>query len=339
MTRALLTGSSGFIGYHVSRRLLADGFQVMGIDSLSDYYDPELKRQRQALLETDTRFSVINDRIEKPGILADIFKDYRPEVVIHLAAQAGVRHSISEPRSYLSSNINGSFELLEAARAVPPRHLLLASTSSVYGPNDNMPWQETDRADHPMSFYAATKKATESIAHSYAHLFGLRVTMFRFFTVYGPWGRPDMALFKFTRNILRGEPIDVYNHGQMMRDFTHVDDLTAAIRALIDAVPPQPDEREGDDTGLSPVAPWRVVNIGNAHPVPLDDLITAIEDATGRSAIRNMLPMQPGDVAATWADISTLTRLTGLAPQTDIRAGVRDFVDWYLKYYDGKGAD
>ena len=333
MRSALVTGCSGFIGFHAARRLLADGFRVAGIDNLSDYYDPGLKRRRQAILATDPGFSVVNDSIETPGLLAHMFRDHRPEIVLHLAAQAGVRHSIDQPRAYLTSNIAGTFELLEAARAVPPRHMLLASTSSVYGPNERMPWRETDRTDQPMSFYAATKKATEAMAHAYAHLYDLPVTMFRFFTVYGPWGRPDMALFKFTRAILRGEPIDVYNRGEMRRDFTHVDDLVAAIRGLIDAVP----SRGGE--AASPVAPWRVVNIGNAQPVMLEELIAAIEQATGRRAIRNPLPMQPGDVPATWADISTLRRLTGLSPGTDIRKGVRDFVDWYLRYHDGETAE
>ncbi|REG55898.1 NAD-dependent epimerase/dehydratase family protein (plasmid) [Paracoccus versutus] len=336
MRRALVTGCSGFIGFHLCRRLLADGFGVAGIDNLSDYYDPALKRQRQAILQADPTFSVVNDSIETPGLLERMFRDHRPEIVVHLAAQAGVRHSIDHPRAYLSSNIAGTFELLEAARAVPPRHMLLASTSSVYGPNDQMPWRETDPTDHPMSFYAATKKATEAMAHAYAHLYGLPVTMFRFFTVYGPWGRPDMALFRFTRAILRGEPIDVYNRGEMRRDFTHVDDLVAAIRALIDA-PPPPEGKERDE-GVSPVAPWRVVNIGNSHPVMLGELIAAVEQATGRYAIRNLLPMQPGDVPATWADTSALRRLTGLSPNTEIRKGVQDFVDWYLHYYHQNAA-
>ncbi|WJS87456.1 NAD-dependent epimerase/dehydratase family protein [Paracoccus sp. TOH] len=338
MRRALITGCSGFIGFHLCRRLLADGFSVAGIDNLSDYYDPALKRQRQAILEADPAFSVVNDSIETPGLLERMFRDHRPEIVVHLAAQAGVRHSIDQPRAYLSSNIVGTFELLEAARAMPPRHMLLASTSSVYGPNERMPWRETDRTDHPMSFYAATKKATEAMAHAYAHLYRLPVTMFRFFTVYGPWGRPDMALFKFTRAILRGEPIDVYNRGEMQRDFTHVDDLIAAIRGLIDAPPPEGDERDERDEDVSPVAPWRAVNIGNSHPVMLGELIAAVERATGRPAIRRLLPMQPGDVPATWADTSTLHRLTGLSPGTEIRKGVQDFVDWYLRHYDQKAA-
>ena len=332
---ALVTGSAGFIGYFTCRRLLADGFRVIGVDSLSDYYDPELKRRRQAGLLQNAGFVAINEPIETPGLLARIFADEQPDIVIHLAAQAGVRHSINHPRSYLESNLVGTFELLEAARAHPPQHMLLASTSSAYGANTEMPYRETMKADHQLSFYAATKKATEAIAHSYAHLFDLPVTMFRFFTVYGPWGRPDMALFKFTRTMLEGEPIDVYNHGEMMRDFTYVEDLVDAVRRLVDAPPVRPqdpgDIAEGDS--LSPVAPWRVVNIGNSQPVQLSDMIGAIEDALGIKAKRNLMPMQPGDVPATWADAELLRTLTGYVPQTDIREGVQRFVAWYRDYY------
>ena len=332
---ALVTGSAGFIGYFTCRRLLADGFRVIGVDSLSDYYDPELKRRRQAGLLQNAGFAAINELIETPGLLARIFADEQPDIVIHLAAQAGVRHSIDHPRSYLESNLVGTFELLEAARAHPPQHMLLASTSSAYGANTEMPYRETMKADHPLSFYAATKKATEAMAHSYAHLFDLPVTMFRFFTVYGPWGRPDMALFKFTRTMLEGEPIDVYNHGEMMRDFTYVEDLVEAVRRLVDAPPVRPqdpgDIAEGDS--LSPVAPWRVVNIGNSQPVQLGDMIGAIEDALGIKAKRNLMPMQPGDVPATWADAELLRTLTGYVPQTDIREGVQRFVAWYRDYY------
>jgi|TARA_R110002012_G_scaffold115730_1_gene262722 UDP-glucuronate 4-epimerase len=332
---ALVTGSAGFIGYFTCRRLLADGFRVIGVDSLSDYYDPELKRRRQAGLLQNAGFAAINELIETPGLLARIFADEQPDIVIHLAAQAGVRHSIDHPRSYLESNLVGTFELLEAARAHPPQHMLLASTSSAYGANTEMPYRETMKADHPLSFYAATKKATEAMAHSYAHLFDLPVTMFRFFTVYGPWGRPDMALFKFTRAMLEGEPIDVYNHGEMMRDFTYVEDLAEAVRRLVDAPPVRPqgpgDIAEGDS--LSPVAPWRVVNIGNSQPVQLGDMIGAIEDALGIKAKRNLMPMQPGDVPATWADAELLRTLTGYVPQTDIREGVQRFVAWYRDYY------
>lgn len=332
---ALVTGSAGFIGYFTCRRLLVDRFRVIGVDSLSDYYDPELKRRRQAGLLQNAGFAAINEPIETPGLLARLFADEQPDIVVHLAAQAGVRHSIDQPRSYLESNLVGTFELLEAARAHPPQHMLLASTSSAYGANSEMPYRETMKADHQLSFYAATKKATEAMAHSYAHLFDLPVTMFRFFTVYGPWGRPDMALFKFTRAMLEGASIDVYNHGEMMRDFTYVDDLVEAVRRLVDAPPVRPetpkDIAEGDS--LSPVAPWRVVNIGNSQPVQLGEMIGAIEDALGIKAKRNLMPMQPGDVPATWADAELLRTLTGYVPQTDIREGVQRFVAWYRDYY------
>ncbi|WP_136444010.1 SDR family NAD(P)-dependent oxidoreductase [Pacificoceanicola onchidii] len=331
----LVTGSSGFIGYFLCARLLAEGFTVVGIDNLSDYYDVTLKERRQAMLLQNAGFSVVNDSIESPGRMMALFEAHKPDYVIHLAGQAGVRYSIENPRSYLESNITGTFEILEAARAHPPKHMLLASTSSAFGANTEMPYVETHKADHQMSFYAATKKATENMAHSYAHLFGLPVTMFRFFTVYGPWGRPDMALFKFTRAILNGNPIDVYNHGDMKRDFTYVEDLVQAIRLLMDAVPERPEDgvvEEGDS--LSPVAPHRVVNIGNNAPVQLTDYIAAIEAATGLTATRNLMPMQAGDVPATWADTALLQRLTGYKPQTDVKDGVAAFVDWYRGYYE-----
>lgn len=334
MPTALVTGSAGFIGYHCCARLLAEGWRVIGLDAMTDYYDVALKQARQDRLMPLGDFVPEIGRVEDPGRMAALFAREKPDIVIHLAAQAGVRYSIENPRSYLESNITGTFEILEAARAHPPRHLLLASTSSAYGANTRMPYRETDRADHQMSFYAATKKATESMAHSYAHLFDLPVTMFRFFTVYGPWGRPDMALFKFTKAILQGEPIDVYNHGDMQRDFTYIDDLVEAIRLLVEAVPHRPEAADvpaGDS--LSPVAPFRVVNIGNSEPVQLTDFIAAIEEATGLAAQRNMLPMQPGDVPATWADADLLKSLTGYAPQTSVKEGVAAFVAWYRAYY------
>lgn len=251
---------------------------------------------------------------------------------MHLAAQAGVRYSIENPRAYLESNLIGTFELLEAARAHPPRHMLLASTSSAYGANTDMPYRETDKADAQMSFYAATKKSTEAMAHSYAHLFGLPVTMFRFFTVYGPWGRPDMAPWLFTSAIMAGQPIKVFNHGDMRRDFTYVTDLVRAIRLLMDAVPER-GAPVGPADSLSPVAPFRVLNIGNGAPVELLDFIAAIEAATGKPAIKQMLPMQPGDVPATWADTTLLNALTGYAPQTRVPEGVAEYVDWFRTYY------
>ena len=286
------------------------------------------------MLEQHPDFTVVNESIETPGAVMGIFEKHKPDYVIHLAAQAGVRYSIDNPRSYLESNIIGTFEILEAARAHPPRHMLLASTSSAFGANTEMPYKETQKADHQMSFYAATKKSTESMAHSYAHLFDLPVTMFRFFTVYGPWGRPDMALFKFTKAILEGKPIDVYNYGDMKRDFTYVTDLVEAIRLLLEAVPERPADGVvpvGDS--LSPVAPHRVVNIGNSDKVRLMDFVTAIEAECGREAVKNFMPIQPGDVPATWADASLLQSLTDYAPQTPMREGVRQFVAWYREYY------
>ena len=262
-----------------------------------------------------------------------LFKQERPDVVVHLAAQAGVRYSIENPRSYLESNIVGTFELLEAARAYPPAHMLLASTSSAYGANKVMPYEERVTADHQMSFYAATKKSTESMAHSYAHLYDLSITMFRFFTVYGPWGRPDMALFKFTKAILNDDPIDVYNYGDMKRDFTYIDDLVQAITLLIDAVPARDSEGHCPSDSLSPVAPFRIVNIGNSNSVQLTDFIEAIEAATGKQAKRNLMPMQAGDVPATWADASLLKELTGYSPKTTVTDGVKNFVDWYRDFY------
>lgn len=335
MRTALVTGSAGFIGSFVCARLLAEGFRVVGIDAMTDYYEVALKERRLENLSKSNHFRMVRGYVETPGLLAELFAEEAPEVVIHLAAQAGVRYSIENPRSYLESNIVGTFELLEAARAHPPQHMLLASTSSAFGANTEMPYRETDKADHQMSFYAATKKATENMAHSYAHLFGLPITMFRFFTVYGPWGRPDMALFKFTKAILEDRPIDVYNYGDMKRDFTYVEDLVEAIYLLVGVPPVRPDAVDAVPAGdsLSPVAPWRVVNIGNSDAVQLTDFIEAIEAATGKQAQRNLLPMQAGDVPATWADAELLKTLTGYKPRTGVREGVAKFVEWYRAHY------
>ena len=333
---ALVTGSAGFIGFHTAKRLLDAGWRVVGLDAMTDYYDVTLKERRHAMLMQNAGFEAVVARLEDPDLLRGLFEEHRPDVVIHLAAQAGVRYSIDEPGSYVESNLIGTFKLLEAARAFPPQHMLLASTSSVYGANTEMPYAETDKADAQMSFYAATKKANEAMAHSYAHLYGLPTTMFRFFTVYGPWGRPDMALFKFTKAILEGQPIDIYNHGDMSRDFTFIDDLVSGIVALVDAVPPAAEGRddriEGDS--LSAVAPWRVVNIGNGQPVQLMTFVEAIEAAIGITAQKNFMPMQPGDVPATWASADLLQVLTGERPQTDVVQGVRAFVGWYRDYYN-----
>ncbi|MBM1690873.1 NAD-dependent epimerase/dehydratase family protein [Sulfitobacter geojensis] len=331
MKTALVTGSSGFVGYFTSLALLDAGWRVVGIDSMSDYYDVTLKQRRQEMLLKHAQFQVVNDKIETPGVLLTLFEQHRPDIVIHLAAQAGVRHSIQMPRAYVEANLMGTFELLEAARTFPPKHMLLASSSSVYGANTKLPYAETDKVDTQMSFYAATKKATENLAHSYAHLYNLPTTMYRFFTVYGPWGRPDMAHFKFTRAILNGDPIDVYNHGKMQRDFTYVDDLVASILALADAIPDPANPVDGDS--ISPNAPFRVVNIGNDSPVKLLDFIAAIETACGREAIKTFHDIQPGDVPATWADATLLHTLTGQRPVTPIATGIQHFVDWYRDYY------
>jgi UDP-glucuronate 4-epimerase len=329
--RALVTGSAGFIGAALSHALLDAGWEVTGIDSLNDYYEVPLKEARRARLTARTGFTDQVARIETPGVLADLFARVRPGAAFHLAAQAGVRYSIENPRAYFEANLQGTFELLEAARAHPPKHMLIASTSSAYGANTEMPYRETDRADHQMSFYAASKKSCENMAHAYAHIYGLPMTLFRFFTVYGPWGRPDMAPSRFARAILQGVPIEVYNHGKMKRDFTYIDDLVEALVRLVDRVP-DPAAPVAQDS-LSPVAPFRVINIGNADPAPLPDFIAAIEAATGRQAQQTLLPMQPGDVPATWADTHLLKELTGFQSATDLRTGVQHFVDWFRGYY------
>jgi UDP-glucuronate 4-epimerase len=335
MQRVYVTGAAGFIGFHLCELLLAEGIRVHGYDGMTAYYDPALKRARLGILQQREGFGFTEAMLEDQRRLAADMARFKPDVVVHLAAQAGVRYSLEAPRSYLSSNIEGTFNVMEAARDCGVKHLLLASTSSVYGANTAMPYAETDKADTQVSLYAATKKATEALSHSWAHLWGLPTTCFRFFTVYGPWGRPDMAPFKFTRAILEGTPIDVYGHGEMFRDFTYVSDLVRAIRLLIDKAPERPaspDEIEEGDS-LSPVAPWRVVNIGNGEKVALGDFIAAIEAATGRAAIRNLMEMQKGDVPATWADNSLLRHLTGYRPETSIRDGMAAFVEWYRAYY------
>lgn len=335
MRKALITGTAGFVGFHLARRLLAAGWRVHGIDGMTPYYDVGLKEHRHRLLREAPEFTADEMMLEEADAVMQAACGFAPDVIIHLAAQAGVRHSLEQPRSYIDSNMTGTFNLLEAAREVGPRHLMIASSSSVYGGVTELPYTETMKTDLPLNIYAATKKAAEEMGHCYAHLWDMPVTMFRFFTVYGPWGRPDMALFKFTRAILEDQPIDIYNHGEMYRDFTYVDDLVRGIELLIDVVPERPrdpgDISPGDS--LSPVAPFRVVNIGNSQAVKLTDFVDAIEAAIGKPAERNMLGPQMGEVPATWADASLLHHLTGYAPQTDIRDGVRQFVEWYRAYY------
>lgn len=335
-TRIFITGTAGFIGFHLAELLLRQGHHVAGYDGLTDYYDVSLKQHRHALLKKHDGFSFTEAMIEDETKLQDAISSFQPDVIVHLAAQAGVRYSIDNPRAYLDSNIIGTFNVMETARAVGISHLLMASTSSVYGANTQMPFTETERVATPLTFYAASKLANEAMAHSYAHIYNLPITMFRFFTVYGPWGRPDMAYFKFARNIIEGKAIDIYNNGEMWRDFTYVEDLVRGIAGLIEAVPQRPERSEEVPSGdsLSPVAPFRVVNIGNSEKVRLLDFIEAIEDEIGTKAIRNYMPMQQGDVPATWADASLLRSLTGYKPQTPFRDGVAKFVNWYREYYN-----
>lgn len=334
MRRVFITGTAGFIGFHLARALLAEGFRVHGYDGMTDYYDVELKKRRHATLRSDPNFSADEAMLEDREELDAAIDRFQPEAIVHLAAQAGVRYSLENPHAYVSSNVVGTMNVMEAARRVGTGHLLMASTSSVYGANEDMPFSETDKADTQLTIYAATKKATESMGHAYAHLWNLPTTMFRFFTVYGPWGRPDLALYKFVDAILEDRPIDIYNNGDMYRDFTYIDDLVHGIRLLIDAVPERPADGvvpSGDS--LSPVGPFRVVNIGNSDKVRLLDFVDAIEDCLGKKAVRNYMPMQMGDVPATWADASLLQTLTGYRPQTDFRDGIARFVSWFREYY------
>ena len=336
MRTAFITGTAGFIGYHLARLLLEQGWRVAGFDGMTDYYDVRLKQRRHQGLMQSEHFTATEAMLEDADAVASAVEGAQPDVIVHLAGQAGVRYSLENPRAYLDANVIGTFNVMEAARAAGVDHLLMASTSSVYGANETMPFVETDKADTPLTIYAATKKATEAMGHSWAHIHHLPVTMFRFFTVYGPWGRPDMALFKFAEAIRAGRPIELYNGGDMARDFTYVEDLVRAVALLIDAVPPQADARDGwepvpGDT-LSPAAPFRVVNVGNSESVRLLDFVSALEDAMGREAERALLPMQTGDVPATWADASLLRALTGYAPHTSYRDGVARFVEWHDRW-------
>ena len=336
MTRVFITGTAGFIGFHLAKLLLSEGFVVHGYDGMTDYYDVALKQRRHAMLLQNANFSATEGMLEDQELVDKTIDDFQPDVIVHLAAQAGVRYSLENPRAYLDSNVIGTFNIMDAARRLKVQHLLMASTSSVYGANEVMPFTETEKADTQLTIYAATKKANESMAHSYAHLWDLPTTMFRFFTVYGPWGRPDLALYKFVDAILEDRPIDIYNHGDMYRDFTYVDDLVRAIRLLIDAAPEMPDQRTDVPAfdSISPVAPFRVVNIGNSEKVRLLDFVDAIEESLDKKAIRNYMPMQMGDVPATWADASLLQHLTGYRPQTAFKDGIDRFVSWFREYYD-----
>ncbi len=328
----LVTGSAGFIGFHLSKLLLSAGEEIVGLDNMNAYYDVALKQERHRILGTSNRFSAHVVELADKDAVSKLVAAARPRLVVHLAAQAGVRHALKAPQDYISSNVVGTFNLLEACKAHPPQHLMMASTSSVYGASTAMPFSEHDSADTALTIYSASKRSTEVIAHSYAHLWNMPITVFRFFSVYGTWGRPDMALFKFTDSILKGEPIDIYNHGRMERDFTYVEDLVEAIRRLSPCTPTRGAPVCEADS-LSPVAPFRIVNIGRGSPVNLMDFIAEIERCVGKPAIKNMVDMQPGDVPKTWADAGLLQTLTGFVPNTPISVGVEAFVRWFREYY------
>jgi UDP-glucuronate 4-epimerase len=334
MAKFLVTGAAGFIGFHVAQRLLARGDEVVGLDNVNDYYDVSLKRERLRQLNAQARFSFVEIDVADRAAMPELFRQQTFETVIHLAAQAGVRYSLENPHAYVDSNLVGFVNILEACRHHRVRHLTYASSSSVYGANTAMPFSVHHNVDHPLSLYAASKKANELLAHTYSHLYDLPTTGLRFFTVYGPWGRPDMALFKFTRAILRGEPIEVYNHGQMQRDFTYIDDIAEGVIRVADRVPAGNQQWSGEqpDPGTSR-APYRIYNIGNHQPVELMHLIAELERCLGRQAEKRFLPMQPGDVPATFADVDDLVRDVGFRPATPIEDGVREFVRWYREYY------
>ena len=330
----LVTGAAGFIGFHVSKRLLEAGHQVVGIDNLNDYYDVSLKQARLELL-VHPGFQFHKSDLADRDSMSALFASGHFDRVIHLAAQAGVRYSLENPHAYADSNLTGFLNILEGCRHNKIQHLLYASSSSVYGLNRKMPFSTDDSVDHPVSLYAATKKANELMAHTYSHLYGLPTTGLRFFTVYGPWGRPDMALFKFTKAMLEGKSIDVYNYGKMKRDFTYIDDIAEAIIRLQDVIP-QANAHWTVETGTpaASIAPWCVYNIGNSAPVELMDYIKALEDALGIEATKNMLPLQPGDVLETSADTKALYDVIGFKPETTVKDGVKNFVDWYRNFYN-----
>ena len=331
--KILITGTAGFIGFHLANQLLKDGFEVHGYDAITNYYDVNLKKARNDILKKNSNFSSTVSMLEDYDKLNEVAENFKPDFIVHLAAQAGVRYSLENPRAYINSNIIGTFNIMEVAKKQKVKHLLMASTSSVYGANLKMPFTELEKADTQLTIYSATKKANESMAHSYAHLWKIPITMFRFFTVYGPWGRPDMALFKFVSAILNNKPIDIYNEGEMYRDFTYIDDLIYGIKLLINEIPTETKKVLKNDS-LSPVAPYRIVNIGNSNKVKLLDFIDAIEEILNKKAIRNYMPMQKGDVPTTWADSSLLKRLTKYNPKTDFKVGIRNFIEWYRNYYD-----
>jgi UDP-glucuronate 4-epimerase len=335
MDEVLVTGAAGFIGFHLARRLLADGHAVVGVDDLNDYYDPQLKRDRLAEFDDEPGFTFEKLDLADRDATADLFAEGDFDRVAHLAAQAGVRYSLDNPHAYVDSNLVGFTNVLEGCRHAGVEHLVFASSSSVYGANDKIPYSTGDNVDHPISLYAATKKSGELLAHSYAHLYDLPVTGLRFFTVYGPWGRPDMAYFLFADAITRGEPIKVFGNGEMQRDFTYVDDVVEGVARVLDRAPTGSKAAQNGQAASSPAtshAPYRLYNIGNGAPVGLMDFIEVLEEALGREAEKEFLPMQPGDVRTTWADTEALARETGYAPSTPLDEGIEAFVDWYESY-------
>ena len=332
--KIFITGSSGFIGFHLSQKLLDKGHNVHGFDSMNNYYDIRLKKARFKILKKYKKFSFTKGNVENQKVLSQSILGFNPQIIIHLAAQAGVRYSIEKPRVYLSSNIIGTYNVIEMAKKVNIKHLLIASSSSVYGANKKLPFKEIDKTQTQLSIYAATKKSTESIAHSYSHIWKLPITVLRFFTVYGPWGRPDMALFKFTKGIINKKKIDIYNQGKMYRDFTYIDDIVKAVSSLISKAPNLKQLGKIKDDSLSPVAPFRILNIGNTHKVYLLDFINELENEIGIKAMRNYMPMQKGDVKMTLSDTTLLKKLTGFSPKTNYKDGIKKFLKWYLEYYN-----
>jgi len=332
--KLLVTGAAGFIGFHTAKLLLERGDEVVGLDNLNNYYDPALKEARLEILRSFKKFRFVKADLADRGAMQPLFRAERFQRVVHLAAQAGVRYSLENPHAYVHSNIVGFLEVIEGCRHTQVEHLVYASTSSVYGANTQMPFAESQGVDHPLTLYAATKRSNELMAHSYSSLYALPTTGLRFFTVYGPWGRPDMALFLFTKNILAGLPIDVYNGGDHRRDFTYVDDIVKGVVAAVDHVArPDPDWDSDHPNPCTSNAPFRIYNIGNQTPVPLMRYIDVLERSLGKKALKNMLPMQLGDLADTWADVETLAREVGYRPSTDLETGVKHFVEWYLAYY------
>ena len=332
-TKLFITGSSGFIGFHVAKRYLDKGFKVYGFDSMNNYYDVKLKRSRLNILKRYKNFSFTKGNLENQKKLNSSINKFKPSIIIHLAAQAGVRYSIENPKIYLNSNIIGTFNVIECAKKLKIKHLIIGSSSSVYGANKKFPFQEIDKTDRQISFYAATKKSTENIAHSYSSLWKIPITVLRFFTVYGPWGRPDMAYFKFTKNILRGKKIDVYNKGKMYRDYTYIDDIVDGIVKLTNKIPKLNSSKKYKNDSISHVAPIRTLNIGNTKKVLLSDFISAIEKSLNKKAVKRFLPMQKGDVYSTLSDSSLLRRITGYNPKTKYKDGIKKFLNWYLDYY------